>query len=201
MASKSLRPLQRHRAGLPAGTSEIAPTGGGTDRFTPSYCRSSSIGGRRNRTSQWWVMAGGLSSKTRSSRQRAASRPTHPSRTLDRTASNGKSLRQSRAPIGSPPPGSSCCMTCFPHNESCRRHRLIVRISARATVGPLAELVNTTLSIVGRLGLGPQPSPRQTGARRSLAVGKLLKCFAVQDCPRHVAALGGQEQNGRDHIG
>ena len=54
-----------------------------------------------------------------------------------------------------------------------------------------AEFVNTTLSIVGRLGLGPQPSPRQTGARLSLAVRKLLECFAVQDGPGHVAALGG----------
>src|SRR5262249_17193780 len=64
-----------------------------------------------------------------------------------------------------------------------------------------AEFVNTALSIVGRLGLGPQPSPRQTGARLSLAARKLLECFAVQDGPGHVAALGGQEQNGRDHIG
>src|SRR6516162_11311569 len=64
-----------------------------------------------------------------------------------------------------------------------------------------AEFVNTTLSIVGRLHLGPQPSPRQTGARLSLAVRKLLECFAVQDGPCHVAALGGEEQNGRDHIG
>src|SRR6516164_5669647 len=64
-----------------------------------------------------------------------------------------------------------------------------------------AEFVNTTLSIVGRLGLGPQPSPRQTGARLSLAVRKLLECFAVQDGPGHVTALEGQEQNGRDHIG
>src|SRR6516165_11476875 len=39
-------PLKRHRAGLPAGTTEIDPAGGGTFRFTPSYRRSSSSGGR-----------------------------------------------------------------------------------------------------------------------------------------------------------
>src|SRR5262249_53477999 len=90
---------------------------------------------------------------------------------LDRTASNGKSLRQSRAPIGSPPPASSCCMTCFPHNETCRRHRLIVRVSARATVGPLAELVNTTFSIVGCRGLAASALglPRALNHLRSLS--------------------------------
>jgi hypothetical protein len=36
MCSASVCPLQRHRAGLPAGTSMIDPAGGGTCRFTPS---------------------------------------------------------------------------------------------------------------------------------------------------------------------
>src|SRR5262245_57215578 len=80
-------------------------------------------------------------------------------------------------------------------------HRPYFSRTRRPQRNLLAEFVHTTLSIVGRLGLGPQPSPRQTCARLSLAVRKLLECFAVQDGPGHVAALGGQEQNGRDHIG
>ena len=58
MNSWSLHPLERARAGLPAGTSEIEPGGGGTCRCTPSYRRSSASGGRANRTSMWWVRAG-----------------------------------------------------------------------------------------------------------------------------------------------
>jgi hypothetical protein len=46
MCSWSLRPLERTRLGLPAGTSMIDPAGGGRCRFTPSYTRSSSSGGR-----------------------------------------------------------------------------------------------------------------------------------------------------------
>jgi hypothetical protein len=38
---------------------------------------------------------------------------------------------------------------------------------------------------------GPGSRPSKTGARLSLAVRKLLECFAVQDGPGHVAALGG----------
>ena len=36
MCNWSLRPLERTRAGVPAGSSMIAPAGGGTSRFTPS---------------------------------------------------------------------------------------------------------------------------------------------------------------------
>src|SRR5262245_65468403 len=41
----------------------------------------------------------------------------------------------------------------------------------------------------------------RTSRRLSLAVRKLLECFAFQDGPGHVAALGGQVKDGRDHIG
>ena len=49
--------------GLPAGTTKMAPAGGGTCRFTPSYSRSSPSGGRKKRMSRWWVMAGAWSSE------------------------------------------------------------------------------------------------------------------------------------------
>ena len=62
-------------------------------------------------------------------------RPTHPSWPLAAAASNGRIWRQSRGPIGSPRPDSSCCMTFFPQDKSGRRNQLIVRISA----GPAAR--------------------------------------------------------------
>src|SRR5262249_56672922 len=54
-----LFPLERPRVGLPAGTSEIAPAGGGTCRFTPSYRRSISTGGPAKRMSMWWGRGAG----------------------------------------------------------------------------------------------------------------------------------------------
>ena len=68
MCTESLRPLQRHRAGLPAGTSMMAPAGGTTCRFTPSYRRSNSSGGRVIRTSVWWVKGDRLISEEGASR-------------------------------------------------------------------------------------------------------------------------------------
>src|SRR5262249_34423679 len=47
----------------------------------------------------------------------AACKPTHPRRSLDATASNGRSLRQTIGSIGPPRPGSSCRMTCLPRDE------------------------------------------------------------------------------------
>ena len=44
---------------VPAGIKEIDPAGGGLCRFTPSYTRSSSFGGRVTRMSLCWVMAAG----------------------------------------------------------------------------------------------------------------------------------------------
>ena len=41
----SLWPLERHPAGLPAGTSMTDPAGGGACRFIPSYHKSSASGG------------------------------------------------------------------------------------------------------------------------------------------------------------
>ncbi|MBV8233462.1 MAG: hypothetical protein JO329_26090 [Planctomycetaceae bacterium] len=73
MWSESLRPLERHRAGLPAGTTEIDPAGGGTCRFTSSYSRSSSSGGRAKSTSRWWVRAGELHSDAGAARKCIAS--------------------------------------------------------------------------------------------------------------------------------
>ena len=46
--------------------------------------------------------AGTLRSKAGSARQRAACRPTHPSRSLEASVLNGRILCQSRGPIGSP---------------------------------------------------------------------------------------------------
>src|SRR6516162_9458434 len=69
MCSSSLHPLERTRAGQPAGTREIDPAGGGTCRFTPSYSSSSSSGGRAKRKSRWWVRGGKLRSKAGAARQ------------------------------------------------------------------------------------------------------------------------------------
>jgi hypothetical protein len=48
-----LHPLERTQAGLSAGKSETEPAAGGLYRFTPSYRRSSSSGGRENWKSRW----------------------------------------------------------------------------------------------------------------------------------------------------
>src|SRR5262249_48404150 len=98
MCSSSLHPLERTRAGVPAGISEIDPAQGGTFRFTPSYRISSSSGGRAKRKSRWWVRGGRLSSKAGAARQRAASRPTHPSRSLDAAVWWGEDLEPVQGP-------------------------------------------------------------------------------------------------------
>jgi hypothetical protein len=85
LCSWSLHPLERTRAGLPAGTSEIDPAGGGPCRFTPSYRRSSSSGGRAKRTSVWWVMTGWFG--FRGGRRAVASRlQAHPAQPVARRA-------------------------------------------------------------------------------------------------------------------
>src|SRR5882724_8385628 len=100
--------------GLPAGTTKMAPAGGGTCRFTPSYSRSSSSGGREKRMSRWWVRAGAWSSEAGTAQLRAASRPTHPSRSLEAAGGDGRSLNQSRGLIGAPGCGFCCRIVCLP---------------------------------------------------------------------------------------
>jgi hypothetical protein len=55
----------------------------------------------------WWVRAGWWSSELGPATKCAASRPTHPSRSLDAADANGTILHQSRGPIGSPRPNAS----------------------------------------------------------------------------------------------
>src|SRR5262245_9008058 len=49
--NESLNPPQRHRDGMPAGTTVTEPPGGGRYRFTSSYRKSISSGGRLKMTS------------------------------------------------------------------------------------------------------------------------------------------------------
>src|SRR5262249_14637053 len=70
-------------------------------------------GGRVTRTSRWCVRAGALYSQAGDARKRAASSPTHPSRSLAATAWNGMTFSQSRGRIG----GSSCFMTRLSHDD------------------------------------------------------------------------------------
>src|SRR5262249_50724911 len=76
------------------------PAAGGLCRFTPSYRRASSSGGRENRKSRGWVRAGRVSSEAGAARQRAACRPAPPSPALDAAVSCGRSLSQARGPRG-----------------------------------------------------------------------------------------------------
>ena len=55
----------------------------------------------------WWVRAGWWNSAAGNARKRAASRPTHPSRSLAAAGWNGRIRRQSKSPIGSPRSDSS----------------------------------------------------------------------------------------------
>jgi hypothetical protein len=48
-------------------------------------------------------------------------------------------------------------------------HRPYFSRTRRPPWNPLAEFVNTTLSILGRLGLGPQPSARLSPAASVLS--------------------------------
>src|SRR5262245_49140992 len=68
-------------------------------------------------------MAGTLCSKAGSARQRAASRPTHPSWSLAASTSTGASWNRSMGPSGLPRPGSSCRMTCLSEDEPSRSHQ------------------------------------------------------------------------------
>jgi hypothetical protein len=55
----------------------------------------------------WWVRAGCVSSESGAATKRAASRPSHPSRSLAAAGANGTILHQSRGPIGSQRPNAS----------------------------------------------------------------------------------------------
>src|SRR6516162_200 len=104
-------------------------------------------------------MAGTLRSKAGSARQRAASRPTHPSRSLAAAASNGRIWRQSRGLIGSPRLSSSSRIT-FVSLASLvdgTDSPSLVPLGPSSAAEPSAKFVNTSPSIVGRLDLGPQP--------------------------------------------
>src|SRR5262245_14365058 len=103
-------------------------------------------------------MAGTLSSKAGSARQRAASRPTHPSRSLAAAASNGRIWRQSRGLIGSPRLSSSSRITCVSLASLVdgTDSSSLVPLGPSPAVEPSAKFVNTSPSIVGRLDLGPQ---------------------------------------------
>src|SRR5262249_59659812 len=107
MWSQSRRRLERHRDGAPAGSSEIDPAGGGTCRITPSYRMSNSSGGRMNRTSLWWVMAGALGSEGGEARERAAPPPPHPPPPPPPAPPHRTNFNQPRGPLRAPRPRSS----------------------------------------------------------------------------------------------
>src|SRR5262245_8511933 len=113
-------------------------------------------------------MAGTLSSKAGSARQRAASRPTHPSRSLAAAASNGRIWRQSRGLIGSPRLSSSSRITCVSLASLVddTDSSSLVPLGPSPAAEPSAKLVNTSPSIVGRLDLGPQPRRGYNRQRR-----------------------------------
>src|SRR5262249_27195248 len=104
-------------------------------------------------------MAGTLRSKAGSARQRAASRPTHPSRSLAAAASNGRIWCQSRGLIGSPRLSSSSRITCvsLASRVDGTDSSALVPLSPSPAAEPSAKFVNTSPSIVGRPDLGPQP--------------------------------------------
>src|SRR5262249_5515529 len=81
------------------------------------------------------------------------SSPTHPSRSLAPAGWNGMTFRQSRGPIGPPrTPGSSCCMTCLPWDESGRKHGLIVRSWDYLTLCALFSVGGDSLGLAERVG-------------------------------------------------
>src|SRR5262249_13820253 len=168
MCSSSLHPLERTRAGVPAGISEIDPAQGGTFRFTPSYRISSSSGGRAKRRIRWWVRGGRLSSKAGGERQRAASKPTHPNRSLDAAVSCGAFLSQSTGPGEVPHRRSfsgitSASVTSLADDTDSSS----VPLEPLPTMGPSDEFVDSSPSIVGRLDLGPQPSATPGPAKQA----------------------------------
>src|SRR5579862_8795921 len=126
MCSESLGPLQRHKAGLPAGTRVIELAGGGRCRFTPSKRRSNFSGGRVIRTSVWWVKGDRSISEVGAARYRAASRPAHWSRSLAAHGSNGTCLRSSIGPSAPARPGCFCPITCPLHHSFSGFHALLV---------------------------------------------------------------------------
>src|SRR5262249_45554629 len=78
-------------------------------------------------------------------------------------------------------------------------HRPYFSRTRRPPWNPLAEFVHTTLSMVGRLGLGPQPSARLSPAalvlsNRGLDLGHAA--INEQLDPRDVAAVVGREEHG-----
>src|SRR5262249_31493896 len=95
-------------------------------------------------------------------RQRAASRPTQPNRSLDAAVSCGRILSQSRGSSESRRPGSFSGISCASLTSPAAGADAssVGPLDPLPAVDPRGGLVDTTPSIVGRLDLGPQPSAR-----------------------------------------
>src|SRR5262249_1548065 len=124
-----------------------------------------------NRTSLWWAKGGLAVSQSITPLKRAASRPTHPrpSLALDALAAIGQTLRKSRQANVPQTPGFPCRMTCVSRRSPAdgTGSSSVVQLAPRPPWHSWAEFVNTTLAIVGCLGLGPQPSATPGPAKQA----------------------------------